>query len=66
MHCSKLVAAQQRSDTPEQIEDRIWLNSILKQVRTELLERYPVITVKNGPEALAWQQARISELRNGR
>lgn len=61
-----LIAAQQRPDTPEELADRLWLNGILEQVKTELRQRYPVITATNGPEALEWQQERIRELRGGR
>ena len=51
-----------RANTPEAIADRLAVNRANERVRTELRERFPILTAENAEAAIKFQQDRFEEI----
>jgi hypothetical protein len=60
----RLIRQQMRDvDTPERAAERIAHRQACEQANREMMAKFGPLTAANAAEAIAWQQARISELR---
>lgn len=50
-------------DTPEQVAERLAHRRACDRLHAERIEKYPTITAANVDEVLAWQRARLEELK---
>jgi len=50
-------------DTNAQVEERVRARAACDQAHRETLEKFGTITAENADEAIAWQEARMRELK---
>lgn len=53
-------------DAPGAVDERIRRRAAGEQANAEMMARFAPLTPDNAAEAIAWQDARIRELTNGR